>query len=218
MEYRKPSWYTKSLTKEEKLKITGNQLAEWENETTECDKHNRKLFDDKWNKIEAALQEFLKALEPIDGVKGVEGAVRKNFYKVQPPSYGYGFSNLKGSIIELQTETKKLEAETQAKLDAEKLLADAIVFLQNRGLLLQKDFELSDAVGTANKIRFDELVAEAIEKAERTGEGFEFQDCTCEDEDCTWDGVSRRCDCNNRRVAWSYDGDFRNMTIYAYAH
>lgn len=36
------------------------------------------------------------------------------------------------------------------------------------------------------------------------GEGDYTVDGNCE-EDCTWDGVSRRCRCNNRRVCWAYD-------------
>lgn len=42
-----------------------------------------------------------------------------------------------------------------------------------------------------------------------TGTPFEGDD-TCNDGDgnCWWDGVSRRCDCGNRRVYWNFQGDF----------
>lgn len=33
-------------------------------------------------------------------------------------------------------------------------------------------------------------------------------DCNGGDGDCSWDGMSRRCDCGNRRVYWTFDGDW----------
>lgn len=67
---------------------------------------------------------------------------------------------------------------------------------------------------------------EAIEAAEADGWVDEFDGMNCNDyldEDepqCLgWDGISRRCDCGNRRVYWaSYKDDDGNFTVRAEAY
>jgi hypothetical protein len=34
---------------------------------------------------------------------------------------------------------------------------------------------------------------------------YPFDGCNCDDSDCRWDGISRRCNCGNRRVDWVFD-------------
>ena len=55
--------------------------------------------------------------------------------------------------------------------------------------------------------KFDRLVSEAI--ASKGCELFDFEGKNC-DECPGWDGISRRCECGNRRVCWqlSYYGDY----------
>lgn len=33
-------------------------------------------------------------------------------------------------------------------------------------------------------------------------------DCNDGDGNCSWDGMSSRCNCGNRRVYWEFDGDW----------
>ena len=97
------------------------------------------------------------------------------------------------------------------------LIQDAVSFCVEKGLILGTDFTLENAISKANAIQFEKLIQEKIsEEDEFYFNGDEY--CNDGDGDCTWDGVSRRCDCGNRRVSWDYDGDFRNMRIYGEAH
>lgn len=62
---------------------------------------------------------------------------------------------------------------------------------------------------------------EAIAAAEASGGVDEFEGQNCNDWDdgtfCSgWDGVSRRCDCGNRRVYWA-TGQYSSGKFYAYA-
>jgi len=86
--------------------------------------------------------------------------------------------------------------------------------MQNKGFVLGTDFTLENAVCTANNIRFEELTNQAIV----LGGVYSFNgDDNCED--CTgWDGKSHRCNCGNRRVDWSYDGNFENMYVFGEAY
>lgn len=45
---------------------------------------------------------------------------------------------------------------------------------------------------------------EALEYALKTFDG-DFEGKNCEDENCEWDGIDRRCNCGNRRVCWEND-------------
>lgn len=63
---------------------------------------------------------------------------------------------------------------------------------------------------------------EAITVAEAIGWVDDFDGMNCNDyrdglDDCGgWDGVSRRCDCGNRRVYWA-TGQYASGKFYAYA-
>ena len=86
------------------------------------------------------------------------------------------------------------------------------MWLLARNLTLGTHFTLENAVSTANDIRFEELVAEA----QQSDELYSFNGQNCDD--CSgWDGISRRCDCGNRRVGWDHHGNFENMRIYGEA-
>lgn len=52
---------------------------------------------------------------------------------------------------------------------------------------------------------FEKFKAEILPLIAQGG-GFSFGGDNCETDDgCSWDGVSRRCDCGNRRVEWVHD-------------
>ena len=63
---------------------------------------------------------------------------------------------------------------------------------------------------------------EAIKAGIEAGGVDEFEGMNCNDyledgaDECTgWDGVSRRCDCGNRRVEWE-TGQYSNGKFYAF--
>lgn len=86
------------------------------------------------------------------------------------------------------------------------LLGEAIIWLQARGRVLNADFTVGNAITTANNAAFDEWAQAQAD----SGEPVEFDGCNCDDSDCRWYPGARRCQCGNRRVAWEFDGDFRN--------
>ena len=92
-----------------------------------------------------------------------------------------------------------------ANIEESRLRTYAVIWLQAKGKVLGKDFEVDTAVETANTIAFEEEITRL------TGGGwyrFDGDDCC---EDCNgWDGVSHRCDCGNRRMYWEQD-DFHNF-------
>jgi hypothetical protein len=118
----------------------------------------------------------------------------------------------------------KEKKEQQEKIDHAKLLeqnkkehnnltGEAIEWLQSRGLKLNKDFTIDNAIDIANNIAFKEEVKRNI----AYNIWFEF-DGNDNCENCRgWDGKDRRCDCGNRRVNWIPSGDhnFKYPMIYA---
>jgi hypothetical protein len=79
------------------------------------------------------------------------------------------------------------------------LTQDAIIWLTKRGLELGKDFTLDEAIEYANSIAFDEAVAEL----RKSTDWIKFDgDDNCAETCRGWDGVSKRCECGNRRVSF----------------
>jgi hypothetical protein len=123
-----------------------------------------------------------------------------------------------------QAEKERVEREQKAsdekrKREGEAKVLRAVEFLVSRGWTLsggvfrhgERTWD-GDALCLANETRKDELIAEKLKDAPI---GFQGDD-NCEN--CGgWDGESRRCECGNRRVGWSWDGDFENMYVYGEA-
>lgn len=59
----------------------------------------------------------------------------------------------------------------------------------------------------------DKLVCEKIESS--SDEFFDFDGKNCDDPCAGWDGISRRCECTNRRVLWVLSDD--KTFVYAEA-
>jgi hypothetical protein len=74
--------------------------------------------------------------------------------------------------------------------------------------------EISAAITIANEIKFKQLQHDALDEYE--DEATVEIDCCeyCND----WDPSSNRCSCGNRRISWSYTGDFEDMIIYPEAY
>ena len=100
-----------------------------------------------------------------------------------------------------QNETLIKQEEDEQK----KLTLRAIVWLIERGCILEKDFDLDTAIERANWLSFEQekqtklCTFSNIQKPDF----FIFEGKENCEEDCRgWDGISHRCDCGNRRVNW----------------
>lgn len=121
------------------------------------------------------------------------------------------FANLRIAVA--SAETKKREE--QRKQHEALKPARAVVFLIQHGKEEGKDFTVEGAVSTANELARAALIAEKMAQ----GGPFSFSgEDNCEN--CEgWDGESHRCECGNRRVGWTMEGDFEDFaagTAYVY--
>lgn len=110
---------------------------------------------------------------------------------------------------------ENLEKENKQKRDA--YITRAIKYLQDRGKVIGLDFTVDNAGGVAENLAAEEAIAKM--KAENSFIGFDGHNCEDWGESVCrgWDMESRRCDCGNRRVCWTWDGDFDNIHVYAEA-
>jgi hypothetical protein len=91
-------------------------------------------------------------------------------------------------------------------------------WVQNKLAAIQnapvKDEELSDRV---NELA-DNVAAYAYAREGRDTTWFDLEEedaASCDSGCWGWNGHSRRCDCGNRRVQWSYTGSYDNdMTVF----
>jgi hypothetical protein len=142
------------------------------------------------------------------------------------PEYRTWTRSLDDSVRRVSEQAEKERKEREQKAADEKRKRDddakalrAVEFLASRGWVLSggvlKNGERTwdgGALYLANETRKDDLIAEKLKDAPI---GFQGDD-NCEN--CGgWDGESRRCECGNRRVGWSWDGDFENMYVYGEA-
>ncbi len=117
------------------------------------------------------------------------------------------------------------EKETQEKIRKEQQkqkelqeTQDAILWLMERGFILGKDFELDCAIEKANWVAFEEEKNRTLN--DHRGFFYFTGDEGC-DESCQgWDGVSKRCDCGNRRVDWEMSDyhSFKEPSVIAQAY
>jgi hypothetical protein len=114
---------------------------------------------------------------------------------------------------------KQAERELQRAEEQERLTNEAIVYLQNKSFKLGTDFSISNAFEMANEIAHDDLVKTTVEAIKNGGDYVELEYYICEGDGCKgWDGDSNRCDCGNRRLNWSYEGNFKEPWIRPEAH
>ena len=198
-------------TNEQKLALTQSELDEIKADCEKLDKEN----DAEYQTAATKNNELVKELKQIHSgnsllVKYLEknAVVKKNWFK----NIG-SYENLIRDIKNLKEEQERAKMVAKVEHARKDQVQRAVIFLNNKSLKLGEDFNLDDAVAQANNIRFEELKAEAI----ANGGVDDFNGMNC-DTDCGWDGVSHQCNCGNRRVDWSWDGDFDNMYIYGEAY
>jgi hypothetical protein len=114
---------------------------------------------------------------------------------------------------------KEEAIKTKAKLDEERsvLLGEAIQYLIEKGLKINTDFTITNAIEKANNVAF-ELECQRKEDS-ACGDYVDFSGQNCEDECNGWNPGERRCQCGNRRVSWveSYGHSFKDPSVYAEA-
>ena len=204
----------KQSQKLKKLQLEKN-LAEvnWEEIEVECkliDSENLALHKEKSQE----LQNHIKAIESICNltkaqIKYLKGLYAPIVYTREADTLQRIKSHYEATIKE--KEKQEMLAKQQAYQSS--LQQNAIIFLLDNGKVLGQDFTVENAINSANKLKFEQLIKEKLESADE----FSFNGENC-DEDCGWDGIDRRCFCGNRRVCWEYEGDFNNMSVYAEAY
>lgn len=108
------------------------------------------------------------------------------------------------------------EREEAEKRRASELTTRAILWLMNRGKVIGADFNQDNALSVANEIAYSEEVQRRV----ADGGYHDFSGQNCDDPCRGWDGVSRRCECGNRRVDW-VQGDchtFESPAVYGEAY
>lgn len=233
-----PSWTDKERAgvfyKPQQLFLDQNNadaLTELKSYASQLDAENRELYQtlleafttyrDMWMKhFHAGKKEDKKQLNALDLIA-----------PMRPQSNLRALEDYCAYIVRQRDEELKEKAkkESQAAVAKEslRLHAAAIEFIQKtegyqvntkegkiyftaqhtRGMTVH---EISNAVGIANEIKLTQLIAAF---GDEDTVDIDFCDyCN------TWDPSSNRCSCGNRRVSWSYNGDFEDMIIYPEAY
>lgn len=149
-------------------------------------------------------------------------ALYESMPRYQHASYNFEYAKrelitaIERKLEEAQRVKAEKESQARAARLSDPLLPEAVEFLALRGKKAGTDYELSSAVEVANEISFEEEVNRLRESCEM--HPFSGED-SCEN--CGgWDGVSNRCECGNRRVAWTtgYGHSFKSPYVVAEAH
>lgn len=99
--------------------------------------------------------------------------------------------------------------EGKAKLALMDKVERAITYLELHGLILRTDYQLQQAIEKANELAVKEAIAARIKNDDYPVDCYECH---------TWDGLSSRCHCGNRRMAWRSEGDFEDMLVFSEAY
>lgn len=140
--------------------------------------------------------------------------ILKNLSPERPPRFTLS-DNLKGIKARMEKEATQKELDEKRNQAANAYKIKCIAYLLEKGFTHESP-EMETPEKSAELIEFERLCAERVESIKAHGFTSFHGDDYCED--CSgWDGESRRCDCGNRRVSWSYDGGIDNMYIYGEA-
>ncbi len=206
--WKTPSWWRTKLDET----VTDEQIEAWRQETEECNAHN---------KAEAARRDGYReqAREILTAIYGHHSRQLKYFDRekpARPPILNFKY-DVEHKVRDLREKAAKKAAAKKKELENNKKTQEAISWLAERGLTLDNDFSLETAIARANDIASDE----EIERRMASGGPFEFDgNSECSAECDGWDGVSKRCNCGNRRVSWveGWDHSFKDPYVYAEAN
>ena len=179
------------------LSVTDDMLEQWRIEYLERDKINKDKYYDL-SKIKERI------IDDATTIYGKDSNVVRYINKQKiPKPFVRSFRDVKNIILKAREQEQKRLKEIEFKQGKNILIEKAVNYLIEDGLKLSIDFTIDDAISRANNISF----IKEVSKRQQEGGYFSFSgDDSCED--CIgWDGVSRRCECGNRRVSWESHGD-----------
>jgi len=206
-------WYKSTHVED----ITESWLKEQKTLAEDCEVRNREIESQTLKRVGVIKSE----------IKEIYGENSKIFKYIKN-ALGTQFNHKPRLLEALKREEERFKKNQKEILDIQKkefqeeynlkLTQEAIIFLEKNGKQIGIDFSIETAIGEANSLAFDILVAEKIKENKEKGTLFSFGgEDNCEG--CGgWDGSSRRCECGNRRVSWEHGGDFRDMYIYGEAY
>jgi hypothetical protein len=208
MQFKKPSWFTRSW---DPAYVTDDMVEAWRKETEECDEYNKLIAVE----MRDANKEIISKATELWGPLSKQVAYLKKQSVSLVPAFSFEWNVL--DKIKKHKEAKKMEeAKIQKTKEMDAKCERAVLWLQARGLKLGDDFSISNAYEKANELAATDEIQHKV--AEEELHSF-YGDDYCED--CGgWDGVSRRCECGNRRVEWVTADwhDFENPSVLAEAY
>lgn len=165
------------------------------------EKHKKEV--EEYNNTQT--ESFNKAINAAKEVWGEKSRVISYMKKYKPFTlYAKSFDNLKKLYEDEQARLEKVRKQEIDKIAINEKKTKAVLWLQEKGKILGKDFTVDEAIYRANCFAFDEAKKEK-EKMEGYIEFIGNDYC----ENCKgWDGKSGRCQCGNRRVSWSAGNTF----------
>lgn len=104
------------------------------------------------------------------------------------------------------------------------LLTEAIQYCLDKGMIFGQDFTAGNAISVANNFAFAKAIddyprEESDEEEEDDGSPKKMMVHHKACQNCSWwDDDERRCSCGNRRLQWTFEGNFKDMTIYVEAY
>lgn len=196
------------------LTVTDEMLVEWETVCDECNTDNTSFEDALLNAHNRMRQDAIYIWGDKSKVyKYVMNAVRP--YKPENE-----FELIRHVVMKTRNDEEKRLSEVEKSNEKSKLRGKAVEYLLSRGRKINEDFEVDWALSEANKLAYEEEKVRRITRIAESGILTDFNGQNCEECD-GWDGVSRRCDCGNRRVGWNlYESDdfFLGPFIYGEAY
>ena len=196
------------------LTVTDEMLAEWKMVCDECNTHNKYIED-------VLLERHLRMREDAIYIWGDKSKVYKYVMNaVRPYKPENEFELISHLVMKARSDEEKRLLEVEKSNEESKLRGKAVEYLLNRGKKINEDFEVDWALSEANKLAYEEEKTRRITDVAESGNLMDFNGQNCEECD-GWDGISRRCDCGNRRVGWDWyecDDSFLEPFIYGEAY
>jgi hypothetical protein len=215
----KPKWISEIKEYKNREDIPEEVLKKWEEDEKIIDEQNKIIEKENRDRYNAWVKEGQNIFN--DNKHKVIKCIEKTGNKPRGiwPNAWMGtirVSEIRKEIEGIKKFKKDKELNEKIKKDQEIYLQDAIIYLQEKGKILGKNFIIENAIYLANDIARD-LEIKHIQEELKGGYMSFSGDDSCEN--CKgWDGVSHRCDCGNRRVEWVWEGDFKNPYVYAEAY
>lgn len=199
---RYPLW-----TREKSLaSLSEERLTELRQEAEECEAENKADIADR----RAKFAEMKRLCVEVFGKSHL--VTRYLERQTTPHQHQYYVRDFDHRLQQEREKIQKEERERKLQAASMQYRTEAILWLQSKGKVLGTDFTLENASVEADNLAREEAINTRIaEASELQGRGEYHCDC----QDCeSWDGVSHRCNCGNRRVCWSVNGGFKDPYVY----